>query len=203
MVYEAVERLAADPVPSVRYQIASKLNALGKTHAELMWTLARFTDEERSRGVLPGSWVARSTAWLEGSRSESSLWLYVSSIVFPTVLVPKRCAALRLGSSQGSTCGEMWPTALASCARNSAARIPIAMRFSTCCTNSASQRLMDRRNNPTKRVTRFDAAPLRCSGTYSPRLERIARSGTAERRKAVRRVGRIGSAEGPGCRVCS
>jgi DNA replication protein DnaC len=54
-VMEALERLSNDPVPSVRFQIASGLNTLYKTAPELMWRLIeRISRGEPSRGVLQG-----------------------------------------------------------------------------------------------------------------------------------------------------
>jgi hypothetical protein len=50
---EAIERLSNDPVPPVRFQIASRVVALYRTAPELMWRLLeRFSREENSRGVL-------------------------------------------------------------------------------------------------------------------------------------------------------
>ncbi|MBL8190653.1 MAG: hypothetical protein JNK38_21720 [Acidobacteria bacterium] len=50
---EAIEKLSNDPVPPVRFQIASRLVALYRTAPELMWSLLeRFSREENSRGVL-------------------------------------------------------------------------------------------------------------------------------------------------------
>jgi hypothetical protein len=50
---EAIERLSNDPVPPVRFQVASRLVALYHTAPELMWKLLeRFSREEESRGVL-------------------------------------------------------------------------------------------------------------------------------------------------------
>lgn len=50
---ETIERLSNDPVPPVRFQIASRLVALYHTAPELMWKLLeRFSREEESRGVL-------------------------------------------------------------------------------------------------------------------------------------------------------
>jgi DNA-binding transcriptional ArsR family regulator len=54
-VVEALERLSNDPVPAVRFQIASHLNALYRTAADLMWRITeRMCREEPSRGVLQG-----------------------------------------------------------------------------------------------------------------------------------------------------
>ncbi len=50
-----IERLSNDPVPAVRYQIASRLNMLYRAAPELMWRLIeRVSHEEPSRGVLLG-----------------------------------------------------------------------------------------------------------------------------------------------------
>ncbi len=52
-VLEAVERLATDPAPKVRYHVAANLNRLYQTARPRMWTLAhRFADEEPTSGVL-------------------------------------------------------------------------------------------------------------------------------------------------------
>ena len=52
-VFERIEQLARDPVPAVRYQIATSLNALAETNSALMWGLAySFANEEPSKGVL-------------------------------------------------------------------------------------------------------------------------------------------------------
>jgi hypothetical protein len=54
-VRHAIERLSTDPVPSIRFQIASRLNALYHTASELMWRLIEhFCHEEPRRGVLQG-----------------------------------------------------------------------------------------------------------------------------------------------------
>lgn len=54
-VLGAVERLSSDPVPAVRFQIASRLNALYRTAPELMWRIVeRMCRAERNRGVLQG-----------------------------------------------------------------------------------------------------------------------------------------------------
>jgi len=54
-VLEAVERLASDAVPGVRFEIASYLNALYKTAPELMWkVIGRLCREEQDRLVLQG-----------------------------------------------------------------------------------------------------------------------------------------------------
>lgn len=54
-VLEAIERLLADPVPAVRYQIASRLNVMYDIRRDMMWRLIqeRCTSEP-SRGVLQG-----------------------------------------------------------------------------------------------------------------------------------------------------
>jgi hypothetical protein len=50
---EAIDRLSNDPVPPVRFQVASRLVVLYHTAPELMWKLlGRFSREEDSRGVL-------------------------------------------------------------------------------------------------------------------------------------------------------
>lgn len=49
----AIERLAVDPVPAVRFQVARFLNALFNSAPELMWDLAaKLSREEASLGVL-------------------------------------------------------------------------------------------------------------------------------------------------------
>ena len=54
-VLEAIERLSGDAVPSVRYQIATSLNALFYTANERMWSIIeRMCREDSSRGVLQG-----------------------------------------------------------------------------------------------------------------------------------------------------
>lgn len=54
-VLETIDRLSRDDVPAVRFQIASRLNALYYTAPDLMWGLIeRMCREERSRGVLQG-----------------------------------------------------------------------------------------------------------------------------------------------------
>jgi hypothetical protein len=54
-VPEAVERLSKDPVPAVRFQIATHLNTLYRTAPELMWQIIeRMARDEPSRGVLQG-----------------------------------------------------------------------------------------------------------------------------------------------------
>ncbi|MEW6107439.1 MAG: hypothetical protein AB1563_13965, partial [Bacillota bacterium] len=54
-VLEAIERLSTDPVPAVRFQIASHLTALYHTVPELMWgIIERLCREEKSCGVLAG-----------------------------------------------------------------------------------------------------------------------------------------------------
>ena len=70
-VLEAIERLSTDPMPAVRYQIASKLNALCQTAQELMWRLIeRMCREEQSCGVLHGllSWPLNRLAGVEADR---------------------------------------------------------------------------------------------------------------------------------------
>lgn len=50
---EVIERLAGDPVPPVRFQIASRLVAIYRNAPDLMWRLLEhFSREENSRGVL-------------------------------------------------------------------------------------------------------------------------------------------------------
>lgn len=52
-VLQAIARLSADPVPAVRFQVASRLVALYKTAPDLMWKIVeRLCREELSRGVL-------------------------------------------------------------------------------------------------------------------------------------------------------
>lgn len=54
-VLEAIERLSGDAVPSVRYQIASSINALYHTANERMWRIIeRMCRVDTSRGVLQG-----------------------------------------------------------------------------------------------------------------------------------------------------
>jgi len=54
-VLSAVERLSQDPVPSVRYQIARRINALYYSAHDVMWRIIeRFSREEENRGVLQG-----------------------------------------------------------------------------------------------------------------------------------------------------
>jgi hypothetical protein len=54
-LFEAVERLACDSVPSVRFQVAVRLVSLYHTAPELMWKLLeRISLEEESLGVLHG-----------------------------------------------------------------------------------------------------------------------------------------------------
>lgn len=49
----AIGRLAVDPVPAVRFQVARFLNTLFNSAPELMWALAaQFSKDETSRGVL-------------------------------------------------------------------------------------------------------------------------------------------------------
>jgi hypothetical protein len=55
VVQDAVDRLAADPVPAVRYQVTRYLNAIYETDRERMWRLVEhFARHEQSRGVLQG-----------------------------------------------------------------------------------------------------------------------------------------------------
>lgn len=54
-VLQTVERLSADPVSAVRFQIADSLNVLYLTAPDLMWWIVeRLCREEPSRGVLQG-----------------------------------------------------------------------------------------------------------------------------------------------------
>ncbi len=54
-VLQAIERLSADPVPAVRFQVSSRLRALYRTAPQLMWRLIEsLCREEASRGVLQG-----------------------------------------------------------------------------------------------------------------------------------------------------
>ena len=54
-VLEAIERLSDDAVPSVRYQIASSLNALSYTANDRMWSIIeRMCQEDASHAVLQG-----------------------------------------------------------------------------------------------------------------------------------------------------
>lgn len=54
-VLEAIERLSSDPVPAVRFHIASYLATLYRTAPGLMWHITeRMCREEPSRGVLQG-----------------------------------------------------------------------------------------------------------------------------------------------------
>lgn len=54
-LFERIELLTKDPVPAVRFQVASRLNALYKTNAPLMWELLQqLSEHEMSRGVLQG-----------------------------------------------------------------------------------------------------------------------------------------------------
>jgi hypothetical protein len=51
----AIQRLSKDPVPAVRYQIASRANALVNTAPDIMWHLLdRYSKEEMNLGVLQG-----------------------------------------------------------------------------------------------------------------------------------------------------
>jgi KaiC/GvpD/RAD55 family RecA-like ATPase len=52
---EAIDHLLSDPVPAVRYQIASRLNIMYDTRRDAMWRMIEQTcKEEMSRGVLHG-----------------------------------------------------------------------------------------------------------------------------------------------------
>lgn len=54
-VLEEIARLISDPVPAVRYQVISCLNALYRTAPDLMWrSVERLSKQEESRGVLRG-----------------------------------------------------------------------------------------------------------------------------------------------------
>jgi len=54
-ILNAVEKLSTDPVPAVRYQVATRLNALYHTAPDFMWRIIeRMAREEQSRGVLQG-----------------------------------------------------------------------------------------------------------------------------------------------------
>jgi len=54
-VLEALEHLSNDPVPAVRFQVATSLNGLYKTAREMMWRIIeRMCRDEPSRGVLQG-----------------------------------------------------------------------------------------------------------------------------------------------------
>jgi hypothetical protein len=51
----AVERLARDPVPAVRFQVVNRLNLLHDTNRDLMWRiLEERCNTDQSRGVLDG-----------------------------------------------------------------------------------------------------------------------------------------------------
>jgi hypothetical protein len=54
-VLEPLERFSKDPVPAVRFQIASRVNVLYQTAPDLMWRIiVGMCQEEASRGVLQG-----------------------------------------------------------------------------------------------------------------------------------------------------
>lgn len=54
-ILKAIEDLSIDPVPAVRFQIATRINALYRTSPELMWQIIeRMVREDQSRGVLQG-----------------------------------------------------------------------------------------------------------------------------------------------------
>ncbi len=54
-VCEAIERLSNDPVPAVRFQIASMINVIYRTGSDLMWRIVELMcREESSWGVLQG-----------------------------------------------------------------------------------------------------------------------------------------------------
>jgi hypothetical protein len=65
-VLETLERLSDDPVPAVRFQIATRINVLYRTAPELMWQLIeRMSRQEPSRGVLQGL-LSIPLPWLAG-----------------------------------------------------------------------------------------------------------------------------------------
>ena len=65
-VMDAIKRLASDPVPSVRFQIAIRLTSLYKTNESLMWTLLeQFARSESSISVLEGM-IAQAISRLAG-----------------------------------------------------------------------------------------------------------------------------------------
>jgi hypothetical protein len=54
-IRHAIDKLASDPVPSVRYHIAQNLQTLSVTAPEMMWQqIERISGQEISRGVLQG-----------------------------------------------------------------------------------------------------------------------------------------------------
>jgi len=54
-VLEAINILSRDPVPEVRYQIATRINYLGENAPDFMWEIIeRLVRDEVSRGVLQG-----------------------------------------------------------------------------------------------------------------------------------------------------
>jgi len=64
----AIVKLSNDPVPAVRYQISSCINALYRTSPEPMWQIIkRMAEQEESRGVLQGllSWPLKRLAGIE------------------------------------------------------------------------------------------------------------------------------------------
>lgn len=70
-VLKLIARLVADPVPAVRFQIASHLNCLYRTAPEMMWSIIERTcNEEPSRGVLLGliTYTLRQIAGAEPDR---------------------------------------------------------------------------------------------------------------------------------------
>ncbi|HYE75991.1 MAG TPA: hypothetical protein VEF04_21780, partial [Blastocatellia bacterium] len=99
---ETIERLSNDPVPTVRFKIASKLVALYRTAPELMWRLLeRFSREENSRGVLQ-LLVAQSLRQLAGHHTAQVAEL--THIIFDRHLegtgadeVRKHCASILAG----------------------------------------------------------------------------------------------------------
>jgi hypothetical protein len=68
-----IRRLARDPVPAVRYQIASHLVNLYRNSQDLMWELLEvFASEEKSKGVLQGlPWTLDRLAGAHGEKIAS------------------------------------------------------------------------------------------------------------------------------------
>ena len=55
VVLEAIKRLSHDPVPAVRFQIATMISGLYRTYREQMWKIIEnMSSKEKSRGVLQG-----------------------------------------------------------------------------------------------------------------------------------------------------
>lgn len=76
-VQEAIRRLAADEVPPVRYQVASRLTLLYRSASDLMWELLeRSMADEHNRGVLHGTLAAASR--LSGRHSDRLVPLLLS-----------------------------------------------------------------------------------------------------------------------------